>query len=107
MSESRVLTVGSEVPNFELDVYNPEHREFGKISLGELKVQKKDTAENRRELAEAKAKAEYEVAKERCDDQKGEQKNACQNQAKANRDRAMAQARGKEDSSRGAGTVKR
>ena len=41
MSESRVLTVGSEVPNFELDVYNPEHREFGKISLGELKVQKK------------------------------------------------------------------
>ena len=35
--------MGTDVPNFEIDVYNPEEREFGKISLAELKAQKKWT----------------------------------------------------------------
>lgn len=43
MSDIRCVTVGTEVPNFELEVYDPEQREFSKISLAELKAQKKWT----------------------------------------------------------------
>lgn len=38
MTESKIVQVGTEVPNFEMEVYNPSEREFGKISLGELKT---------------------------------------------------------------------
>lgn len=43
MNETKVLTVGSEVPNFELEVYNPAEREFGKVSLATLKQEGKWT----------------------------------------------------------------
>lgn len=43
MSDTKVVTIGSTVPNFELETYLPEHREFSKISLNELKHQKKWT----------------------------------------------------------------
>lgn len=65
------------------------------VAKAELKVQQKDTPENRRDLAEARAKATYNVEKEKCDDLKGDAKDACQNQAKANRDRAQASAKAK------------
>jgi hypothetical protein len=50
----------------------------------------REAPRNQRRAAEAKADAEYEVAKEKCDDQKGEQKDACEKQAKAQRDQARA-----------------
>jgi peroxiredoxin (alkyl hydroperoxide reductase subunit C) len=37
------LTVGTEVPNFTLDVYDPENRAFGKVSLDELRKEAKWT----------------------------------------------------------------
>lgn len=37
------VSVGQEVPNFEIEVYNPEEREFGTLSLSSLKAQKKWT----------------------------------------------------------------
>jgi NADH-dependent peroxiredoxin subunit C len=37
------MTVGIEVPNFEIDIYNPEQREFGKISLQEITAKKRWT----------------------------------------------------------------
>jgi NADH-dependent peroxiredoxin subunit C len=40
MSDTRSITVGTEVPNFEIDVYNPEQREFAKISLNEITAKK-------------------------------------------------------------------
>jgi NADH-dependent peroxiredoxin subunit C len=43
MSDTRNITVGTEVPNFEIDIYNPEQREFGKISLNEITARKKWT----------------------------------------------------------------
>ncbi len=43
MSDTRNVTVGIEVPNFEIEVYNPEQREFSKISLADLKSRKKWT----------------------------------------------------------------
>jgi NADH-dependent peroxiredoxin subunit C len=32
-SEARIVTVGMQVPNFEMEIYDPVGREFGKISL--------------------------------------------------------------------------
>lgn len=40
---SIVLGVGADVPNFEMETYNPADREFGKISLDQLKKKKKWT----------------------------------------------------------------
>lgn len=43
MNEIKMVTIGTEVPNFELEVYYPAQREFGKISLQELRKQDKWT----------------------------------------------------------------
>ena len=45
---------------------------------------------NARKVAEERAELNYEVAKEKCDAQKGDAKSACVNQAKADHDRAKA-----------------
>jgi peroxiredoxin (alkyl hydroperoxide reductase subunit C) len=37
--ENRVVTVGQEVPQFELETFDPAERAFGKVSLAELKQQ--------------------------------------------------------------------
>jgi len=41
--DETVVMVGCEVPNFEMEVYDPVNRKFGKISLEELKKQGKWT----------------------------------------------------------------
>jgi hypothetical protein len=87
------------------DVCKKEADGKQKIAKAELKVQKKDTPENRKDLAETKAKAEYDVAMERCEDQKGDGKQACQREAKSKRDTAMAAAKGESRASTGAGSV--
>ncbi|HTG44286.1 MAG TPA: redoxin domain-containing protein [Verrucomicrobiae bacterium] len=38
MSDSTMVSVGSSVPNFELEIYNPDEREFGRISLESLRA---------------------------------------------------------------------
>jgi peroxiredoxin (alkyl hydroperoxide reductase subunit C) len=43
MSDTRTLTVGTQAPNFEVEMYHPEQREFGRISLHEIKAQKRWT----------------------------------------------------------------
>lgn len=43
MCEAKIVTVGQEVPNFEMEIYDPENREFGKISLESLKKRDKWT----------------------------------------------------------------
>jgi peroxiredoxin (alkyl hydroperoxide reductase subunit C) len=42
-SDQKIVTVGMEVPNFELETYDPADRQFGKISLNELRKKKKWT----------------------------------------------------------------
>jgi hypothetical protein len=44
-------------------------------------------------VAVAKAEAEYEVAKERCDDKSGNDKDICQKEAKATEAKAKAAAK--------------
>jgi hypothetical protein len=63
-----------------------------KVAEAEMKVQQRNTPKNQYELYVAKAEAQYDVAKQRCDDQIADAKNACQKTAKAARDRAMAEA---------------
>jgi peroxiredoxin (alkyl hydroperoxide reductase subunit C) len=41
--EPQTLSVGAEVPNFTMDVYDPVNRAFGKVSLDELKKESKWT----------------------------------------------------------------
>jgi peroxiredoxin (alkyl hydroperoxide reductase subunit C) len=43
MNEKKTVSVGLEVPNFELEVYRPGDREFGKISLSDLRRESKWT----------------------------------------------------------------
>jgi NADH-dependent peroxiredoxin subunit C len=43
MCEDKCLTVGADVPNFELEIYDPSEGEFSKISLEQLRKLKKWT----------------------------------------------------------------
>jgi hypothetical protein len=60
------------------------------VAKAELDNKAHPSARNQRKVGEAKAKSDYEVAKEKCDDQKGKEKSACEKEAKAAYDRAKA-----------------
>lgn len=75
------------------DVCKKEADGKQKVAKAEAEAKENDTPKNRQKVQEAKANATYDVAKERCDDQKGDAKDACQKAAKAERDGAIAQAR--------------
>ena len=72
------------------DVCRAEAKANEKIAKAELDAKKSPTARNQRKAAEMKAEGAYEVAKEKCDDLKGDEKNACQKDAKAKQDQAKA-----------------
>jgi hypothetical protein len=72
------------------DVCMAEAKAKEKIAKAELDAKKDPSPRNQRKAAEMKAEGEYEVAKEKCDDMKGDEKNACQKQAKAKQDQAKA-----------------
>ena len=65
------------------DVCVEEAKGKEKIAKAELDQKQKPSDGNARKVAEAKVEARYEVAKEKCDDQKGDAKNACVKEAKA------------------------
>ncbi len=56
----------------------------------DAKAQDKGTPAARKDAVEDKAKADYKVAKEKCDALKGQQEDACEAQAKADYERALA-----------------
>ena len=60
------------------------------MAKAELEQQYKPSDAHARKVAEEKAKANYEVAKEKCDDQAGDAKAACVKQAKADETQAKA-----------------
>ena len=72
------------------DVCQKEAKGKEKVAKAELAAQKDPSPRNQRRLADAKADAEYDVAKEKCDDMKGNEKNACQKEAKAKHEQAEA-----------------
>ncbi|XZG70827.1 hypothetical protein ACTSKR_02885 [Chitinibacteraceae bacterium HSL-7] len=60
------------------------------VALAELEAAQKNTDAARVELDKTKAKAEFDVAHERCSAQEGNNKDVCQQKAKAARDKKLA-----------------
>ncbi|BEP62477.1 hypothetical protein GmRootV213_30310 [Variovorax sp. V213] len=65
------------------DVCMEEAKGKEKIAKAELDQKQKPSDGNARKVAEAKVEATYNVAKEKCDDLKGDAKSACVKEAKA------------------------
>jgi hypothetical protein len=72
------------------DVCQKEAKGKEKIAKAELEAKAKPTAANQRKVQEAKADVAYDVAKERCEDKKGNDKDVCEKDAKAAHERAKA-----------------
>ena len=90
------------------DVCQKEAKGKEKVAKAELDAKKNPTERNQRKVQEAKAEATYEVAREKCDDMKGNEKDACQKDAKAQREKAKAaMAKTKRSASAGATTERR
>jgi len=72
------------------DVCQKEAKGKENVAKAELDARANPSERNQRKVEEAKADAKYDVAKERCDDMKGKEKNACEKQAKADHERDKA-----------------
>jgi hypothetical protein len=72
-----------------------------KVAKAELALKMKDTPKNRYDVVAAKADAQYMVAKEKCDDMKGKEKNACEKEAKQARSDAKKSAKAEREAAEG------
>ncbi|MGE5738458.1 MAG: hypothetical protein ACM34F_06170 [Betaproteobacteria bacterium] len=75
------------------DVCQAEAKGKEKVAKAELEANYKNTDKARNEARVAKADADYDVAKEKCDDLKGNDKDVCVKQAKATHTKAKADAK--------------
>jgi hypothetical protein len=75
------------------DVCQKEAEGKEKVAKAELDQQYKPSDAHARKVREQKVEAAYEVAKEKCDDLKGDAKDACQKQAKAEEAKGKADLR--------------
>ena len=75
------------------DICEAEAKAKEKVAKAELKYKVSGEDRDRVKLAELKAEANYEVAKEKCEDQEGDAQRACKKQAKATEDAARAEAK--------------
>lgn len=75
------------------DVCEAEAKAKRDIARAEADAARKNDEGARRKIALTRADGEYNVAKEKCDDLKGNEKDACVKDAKANRDKARAEAK--------------
>jgi hypothetical protein len=74
------------------DICVAEAKGKEKIAKAELEAQHEPTAKHRTAVTAAKADAAYDVAKERCDDRAGNEKDVCVKEAKAAKVHALADA---------------
>ena len=75
------------------DICMAEAKGKEKVAKAELDAKHaKDKVKAEEKVKEAKAEAAYDVAAQKCDDQKGEAKDACIKQAKVERDKAKGKA---------------
>jgi uncharacterized protein (DUF342 family) len=75
------------------DVCKAEAKGKEKVAKAELEANYKNTAKARSDARIAQADADYDVAKEKCDDMSGNQKDVCVKQAKATHTKAKADAK--------------
>lgn len=72
------------------DICEEEAQAKEKVAKAELELRHTGKGSDREKLAEVKAETAYEVAKERCDDKAGNDKDVCVKQAQADKEKAMA-----------------
>ena len=77
------------------DVCEKEAKGKEHVAKAELKAQHEPTPRNQEKAREARADADYDVAKEKCDDLSGDAKSACKKDAKAAHTSAVKAAKGK------------
>ena len=75
------------------DVCKEEAKGKEKVAKADLEAEYKNTDKARYDARMTKAKADYEVAKEKCDDLSGNQKDVCVKEAKASLAKAKAGAK--------------
>ena len=75
------------------DVCQAEAKGKEKVAKAQLEADYKNTDKARNEARVARADADYDVAKEKCDDLSGNQKDVCVKQAKAAHEKAKADAK--------------
>jgi hypothetical protein len=75
------------------DVCQADAKGHEKVAKAELEAQYKNTDKARYDARVAKADADYDVAKEKCDDLKGNDKDVCVKEAKAAHTKAKADAK--------------
>lgn len=75
------------------DICEAEAKAKEKVAKAELDFQASGSERDRVKLAEMKAEAAYEVAKERCEDQSGSAQATCKKEAKDREQAARADAR--------------
>jgi membrane protein involved in colicin uptake len=68
-----------------------------KVALAHLQFQHTGNAKDMAKLVEARYDTAFEIAKERCDDQQGNAKDVCMTKARAEHDKAKADARAKKE----------
>ena len=76
------------------DICQAEAKGTEKLAKKELDFKKNPNDKNAADVAKMKAEVAYEVAKEKCEDQKGAEQAACKKAAKADKDKAVAEAKG-------------
>jgi hypothetical protein len=75
------------------DICMAEIKGEHKVSLAELDARQKGTPKAREKALEARADADYDVAKQECDNKSGNDKDVCLKDAKAKQTRAKADAK--------------
>ncbi|WP_432726879.1 hypothetical protein [Variovorax sp. W6] len=73
------------------DVCVEEAKGKEKIAKAELDQKVRPSDSGARKVAEAKVEVAYSIAKEKCDDQKGDAKSVCVKQAKADEEKGKAE----------------
>jgi hypothetical protein len=89
------------------DICQKEAKGKEKVAKAELNARQKPSTGNQRKVEEAKAEAAYDVAKERCDDKAGNDKDVCQKDAKATYERARADIKKADAKSAGTGSTRK
>lgn len=72
------------------DVCQKEAKGREKVGMAELEANYTGKPRDQEKLAKARAEAAYDVAKEKCDDKAGNDKDVCVTEAKATRTKALA-----------------
>lgn len=79
------------------DICMAEAKGHEKVSKAELEYKKSGAQSDMRKVADVKADSAYSVAKERCDDKAGNDKDVCMKEAKAAQTKAKADAKMNKD----------